>query len=219
MRTSVYVPCDAAALSVGAEQVAQAIASEAERRNAPIRLVRTGTRGLTWLEPLVEVATPNGRHAYGPVRAEDVFALFDAGFLNAPPSRDGGHPLHLGLTDEIPFLKNQQRLTFARVGVIDPRDLDDYLAHDGYAGLKRALDMRPAEIVQAVSDSGLRGRGGAAFPTGIKWKTVLDQPAKQKYIACNADEGDSGSFADRMLMEGDPFMLIEGMTIAGIAVG
>ncbi len=218
MRTSVYVPCDAAALSVGAEQVAQAIAVEAERRNAPIHLVRNGTRGLTWLEPLVEIATPNGRHAYGPVSAEDVSALFEADFLN-PPAENGGHALHLGLTEELPLLKNQQRLTFARVGVIDPVDLDDYLAHDGYAGLKRALDMSPAEIVQAVSDSGLRGRGGAAFPTGIKWKTVLEQSAKQKYVTCNADEGDSGTFADRMLMEGDPFMLIEGMTIAGVAVG
>ena len=218
MTTVVYVPRDAAALSVGAESVAQAIAAEAKRRNAPIRLVRNGTRGLTWLEPLVEVVTPNGRHAYGPVSAQDVPGLFDAGFLGAPPLRSES-PLHLGLTEDLPFLKSQQRLTFARVGVIDPVDLDDYLAHDGYAGLQRALEMSPSDIVQAVSDSGLRGRGGAAFPTGIKWKTVLDQPAAQKYVTCNADEGDSGTFADRMLMEGDPFMLIEGMTIAGLAVG
>src|SRR5690606_21322014 len=180
--------------------------------------------------PLVEVATPAGRHAYGPVNARDVPGLFDADFLGLgrgpkfPPPPSGeelgrGHPLYLGPTEEIPFLKSQQRLTFARVGIIDPVDLEDYIAHDGYAGLERALEMSPAEIVQAVSDSGLRGRGGAAFPTGIKWKTVLDQPAPQKYITCNADEGDSGTFADRMLMEGDPFMLIEGMTIAGLAVG
>jgi formate dehydrogenase iron-sulfur subunit len=214
MITTVYVPQDAAALSVGAERVARAIAAEAERRGTPIRLVRNGTRGLLWLEPLVEVATPNGRHAYGPVTARDVPSLFEAGFLQG-----ASHPLHHGLTEEIPFLKNQQRLTFARVGVIDPTSLTDYLAHDGYAGLRRALEMQPTEIVKTVLDSGLRGRGGAAFPTGIKWQTVLDQAAPQKYIACNADEGDSGTFADRMLMEGDPFMLIEGMTIAGLAVG
>lgn len=214
MRTTVYVPRDAAALSIGAERVAKAIAAEAERRNTPIRLVRNGTRGLQWLEPLVEVATPNGRHAYGPVTVADVPSLFDAGFLQGT-----AHPLHQGLTEEIPFLKSQQRLTFARVGVIDPVNIDDYIAHDGYKGLQRALAMNPADIVQAVLDSGLRGRGGAAFPTGIKWKTVLDQPATQKYVTCNADEGDSGTFADRMLMEGDPFMLIEGMTIAGVAVG
>ncbi len=108
----------------------------------------------------------------------------------------------------------------ARLGVIDPLSLDDYRAHGGYAGLTAALAMAPADIVQAVTDSGLRGRGGAAFPTGIKWRTVLNVPptaATQKYIVCNADEGDSGTFSDRLIMEGDPFGLIEGMTIAGIA--
>jgi formate dehydrogenase iron-sulfur subunit len=214
MRTTVYVPRDAAALSNGAEAVAAAIAAEAQRRDAPVRIIRNGSRGLNWLEPLVEVATASGRYAYGPVGTGDVASLFEASFLAA-----GQHALSLGLTEEIPYLKSQQRLTFARVGVIDPIGLDDYIAHDGYAGLKRALEMSPADIVQAVTESGLRGRGGAAFPTGIKWKTVHDQSAAQKYVTCNADEGDSGTFADRMLMEGDPFMLIEGMTIAAIAVG
>jgi formate dehydrogenase iron-sulfur subunit len=214
MRTTVYVPRDAAALSNGAEAVAAAIAAEAQRRDAPVRIVRNGSRGLNWLEPLVEVATASGRYAYGPVGTGDVASLFEANFLAA-----GQHTVSLGLTEEIPYLKSQQRLTFARVGVIDPISLDDYIAHDGYAGLKRALEMSPADIVQAVTESGLRGRGGAAFPTGIKWKTVHDQSAAQKYVTCNADEGDSGTFADRMLMEGDPFMLIEGMTIAAIAVG
>ena len=214
MRTTVYIPRDAAALSVGAEAVAQSIAAEAIRRDSPVHIVRNGSRGLQWLEPLVEVVMSSGRHAYGPVTADDVSALFDANFLAA-----GDHPLHLGLTEDIPALKNQQRLTFARVGVIDPLSLEDYLQYDGYAGLRQALTMKPAAIVQAVTESGLRGRGGAAFPTGIKWKTVLDQPPTQKYVTCNADEGDSGTFADRMLMEGDPLMLIEGMTIAALAVG
>jgi formate dehydrogenase iron-sulfur subunit len=105
------------------------------------------------------------------------------------------------------------------VGIVEPTSLDDYLAHGGYHGLRHALTLQPEEIVQTVIDSGLRGRGGAAFPTGIKWQTVLNAPAIQKYITCNADEGDSGTFADRMLMEGDPFILIEGMTIAALAVG
>jgi formate dehydrogenase iron-sulfur subunit len=214
MSTIVYVPRDATALSLGAESVAKAIAAEAERRGLDVRIVRNGSRGMFWLEPLVEVATPEGRQAYGPVTAGDVPGLFDAGFLQGSK-----HPLHQGLTEEIPYLKSQQRLTFARVGVIDPVSVEDYVAHGGYEGLKRALTLQPAEIVQAVTDSGLRGRGGAAFPTGIKWKTVLDQPPTQKYVTCNADEGDSGTFADRMLMEGDPLMLIEGMTIAGLAVG
>ena len=211
---TVYVPRDSGALSLGAEEVARAIASEAAARHVDLRLVRNGSRGMCWLEPLVEVDTPSGRIAYGPVTAVDVTGLFDADFVHA-----GSHALALGPTEEIPYLKRQERLTFARVGVTDPVSLDDYLAHGGYRGLRRAVAMGGAEIVQTVTDSGLRGRGGAAFPTGIKWKTVLDQPASQKYVTCNADEGDSGTFADRMLMEGDPFVLIEGMTIAGIAVG
>jgi len=214
MNIKVYVPRDATALSLGAERVARVIESEARRRGLSVQLIRNGSRGLFWLEPLVEVETAAGREAYGPVTAQDVPSLFEAVFLEGK-----SHPLHLGPTEEIKELKSQQRLTFARVGVIDPVSVDDYIAHGGYAGLKRALSMSPAEIVDAVTQSGLRGRGGAAFPTGIKWKTVLDQPPQQKYVTCNADEGDSGTFADRMLMEGDPLMLIEGMTIAGIAVG
>jgi formate dehydrogenase iron-sulfur subunit len=214
MSTVVYVPGDAGALSLGAGEVAQAISAEARRRSADIALVRNGSRGVYWLEPLVEVETPAGRMAYGPVSVADVPGLFAAGFLHG-----GVHPLAHGLTDSIPWLKGQQRLTFERVGVIDPTSLADYVKNGGYRGLTRALSMSGADIVQAVTASGLRGRGGAAFPTGIKWKTVLDQRTAQKFITCNADEGDSGTFADRMLMEGDPLSLIEGMTIAGIAVG
>ncbi|OZB62036.1 MAG: formate dehydrogenase [Lysobacterales bacterium 13-68-4] len=214
MSFTVYVPRDASALSLGAEATASAIAAEAARRGIDVTLVRNGSRGLYWLEPMVEVATPEGRVAYGPVQAADVAALFDADFLHG-----GKHALALGPTEQIPYLAKQERLTFARVGIVDPRSLDDYRAHGGYRGLDNALAMQPAAIVQAVTDSGLRGRGGAAFPTGIKWKTCHDASADQKYIVCNADEGDSGTFADRMLMEGDPFVLVEGMTIAGLAVG
>lgn len=213
-RIKVYVPRDAAALSVGADDVAHAIAAEAGPRGLDIQLVRNGTRGMLWLEPLVEVETAQGRIAYGPVTLEDVHALFEADFLHG-----GAHPLNLGLTEEIPYFKRQQRLTFARCGLIDPLSLDDYRAHGGFRGLAQALLMKRGAIVMAVTDSGLRGRGGAAFPAGIKWKTVLDTPADQKYVVCNADEGDSGTFSDRMIMEGDPFLLIEGMTIAGIAAG
>jgi formate dehydrogenase iron-sulfur subunit len=212
--TTVYVPRDSSALSLGANAVADAIAIEATRRKASIRLIRNGSRGLYWLEPMVEVTTPRGRIAYGPISAADVPALFEAGFLEG-----GQHSLGLGLTDDITFLKRQSRVTFARVGITDPVSLDDYLTHGGYRGLTRALAMSGAEIVQEVTASNLRGRGGAAFPAGIKWKTTLDQTAKQKYVVCNADEGDSGTFSDRMIMEGDPFVLIEGMTIAGVAVG
>jgi formate dehydrogenase iron-sulfur subunit len=210
----VFVPRDATALSLGANRTATAILAEAQKRGIDITLIRNGSRGLFWLEPLVEVETEKGRVAYAPVKPKDVAGLFDADFLHG-----GDHLLNLGLTEEIPYLKNQQRLTFARVGITDPISLEDYLAHDGYKGLKNALAMTPENIVKAITDSGLRGRGGAAFPTGIKWNTVLGAKGDQKYIVCNADEGDSGTYSDRMVMEDDPFVLIEGMTIAGIAVG
>ncbi len=214
MSITVYVPRDSAALAVGADQVARRIADEAARRGLDVQLVRNGSRGLFWLEPLVEVRTEQGRIAYGPVTAGDVPALFDAGFLSG-----GTHALHLGPTEEIGYLKKQERLTFARMGVTDPLSIDDYLAHEGFQGLQRALALAPAEVVQQLLDAGLRGRGGAAFPAGIKWKTVLGAQAPQKYIVCNADEGDSGTYSDRMVMEGDPFLLIEGMVIAGLATG
>ncbi len=212
--TIVYVPRDSAALAVGADDVAAALQAECARRGLAIELVRNGSRGLLWLETLVEIATPQGRVAYGPVNAEDVASLLDAGLLQGAP-----HALGHGPTEQIPYLANQERLTFARMGVTDPLSLADYEAHEGWAGLRAAIALPGATIVQHVLDSGLRGRGGAAFPTGIKWKTVAAAQAAQKYIVCNADEGDSGTFSDRMTMEGDPYMLIEGMTIAGLAVG
>ena len=214
MSIKIFVPRDAVALALEADTVAAAISAEAAKRGIEIALVRNGSRGMFWLEPLVEVETAAGRVAYGPVTPEDVAALFDAGLADGAT-----HALSHGLTEELPYLKNQERVTFARIGVTDPLSMNDYLAHEGFLGLQRALAMTPADIVQEVTDSGLRGRGGAAFPTGIKWKTVLGAQAAQKYIVCNADEGDSGTFSDRMVMEDDPFMLIEGMTIAGLAVG
>jgi formate dehydrogenase iron-sulfur subunit len=212
--TTVWVPRDTSALSVGAEAVAHAVSREAGRRDIPLQVRRNGSRGLFWLEPLVEVETPAGRFAYGPVSAADVPGLFDAAFLAA-----GAHRLRVGPVKQIPYLARQERLCFARMGAIDPLSIAEYQTHGGFAGLRNALDLSSAQIVQQITDSGLRGRGGAAFPTGIKWKTVLDTAATPKYVVCNADEGDSGTFSDRMQMEGDPFALIEGMTIAALAVG
>ena len=203
----IYVPMDSAAKALGADEVAESIKREAASRGIDAEIIRNGSRGMVWLEPLVEIDQGQGRIGYGPVSADDVPALLD------------GKLESLGAVEEIPFLARQTRLTFARCGIIDPFNLDEYRAHGGLAGLRRACSMTPAEIVQEVTDSGLRGRGGAGFPTGIKWKTVMEAEAPQKYIVCNADEGDSGTFADRMIMEGDPFTLIEGMAIAGLAVG
>lgn len=203
----VYVPRDSAAKALGADAVAEAIAAEAEKRGLEIELIRNGTRGMIWLEPLVEIDRGAGREGFGPVSVADVPALLD-GTLEG-----------LGPVEEIPFFARQTRLTFARCGLTDPLSLTDYEAHGGLAGLRRALGMSAEAIVDEVKQSGLRGRGGAGFPTGIKWDTVRLAKAEQKYIVCNADEGDSGTFADRMIMEGDPFCLIEGMAIAGLGVG
>ncbi len=213
MKMRIFVPRDAGAIAVGADEVVAAFEQAAAKRDLPIQIIRTGSRGLYWLEPMVEVATVKGRVAYGPVSPADVPSVFEAMASNGP------HPLRLGLADEIPWLKRQTRLTFARCGIIDPRSVDDYRAHGGYKGLERALSLTPQAILADVTVSGLRGRGGAGFPTGIKWKTAADASADRKYIVCNADEGDSGTFADRMIMEGDPFVVIEGMTIAAITVG
>lgn len=216
MTITIYVPCDTTALSLGADQVAQQIRDHASKQGTDINIVRNGSRGLFWLEPLVEVMMAEGRVAYGPVEPEQITELIAAGMLEGK----SGHPLYLGVIEDHPYLKRQQRLTFSRIGITDPISLEDYLAHDGFSGLKNAATLTPQGIVDEVKTSGLRGRGGAAFPAGIKWQTVLNEPHnQQKYIVCNADEGDSGTFADRLVMECDPYMLIEGMAIAGLAVG
>jgi formate dehydrogenase iron-sulfur subunit len=214
MSVRVFMPCDSAALAVGADEVAQALQDQATARGLDLDVQRNSSRGLFWLEPLLEVETEQGRIAYGPVSPEDVASLLDADVLHG-----GTHPLCLGPTEQIPFLAQQQRLTFARMGITRPLSLEDYAAHGGWQGLQQALSLPSEAVVQTVLDSGLRGRGGAAFPAGIKWRTVLGAAATQKYVVCNADEGDSGTFSDRMTLEGDPFMLIEGMVIAGLAVG
>lgn len=223
MTRTVFVPRDSAARSVGADDVAAAITSAAAGRD-DVRVVRTGSRGMLWREPLVEVATDGGpRVAFGPVAPDDVPALLAAGLLDADPTAPGGplaaHPLHLGPTEDLEWLAAQNRVTFTRVGVVDPLSADDYVAAGGTAGLRAALAMTPEQVVEEVTASGLRGRGGAGFPAGVKWRTVAGAQADLKFVCCNADEGDSGTFADRMLLEGDPFSTIEGMTIAAYAVG
>jgi formate dehydrogenase iron-sulfur subunit len=212
--TRILVPDDTSACSLGADAVAELIGRCVVQRGLEARVVRNGSRGMYWLEPLVEIDTPQGRIGFGPILPEQVALLFSGAALP-----DTTHPLSVGRVDDIPYLRAQQRLTFARAGVIEPLSVDQYQATGGLDGLRRALALAPQQIVDAVKRSGLRGRGGAAFPAGIKWQTVLDTPAQPKYVVCNADEGDSGTFADRLLMEADPFQLIEGMAIAALAVG
>lgn len=212
---TLFIPRDTTACARGADQIALAAAEAIDKQDLDLRIVRNGSRGLYWLEPLVEIEIEGERHGFGPLDVQGIKDLLADYPWQAAPD----HPCYLGKTEDIPFLAKQQRVTFSRVGVIDPLSIDDYLDHGGFLGLKTALNKSAQQIVDDIKQSGLRGRGGAAFPTGIKWQTVLDEAGPKKYIVCNADEGDSGTFSDRMLMESDPFSLIEGMIIAGIAVG
>lgn len=214
MRKTIYIPGDSSARAAGSDEVALEIRKEAEKRGLNVDIVRNGSRGMYWLEPLLEVSTPEGRFSYGPVSPASAGSLFDAGFLDG-----GGHPLSLGRTEDIPYLKDQERLLFKRAGLTDPLSIEDYRRHGGYKGLQRAINLTPRDIIEEVKASGHRGRGGGAFPTGLKWETALKTPSDARFVVCNADEGDCGSFSDRMIMEGDPFALIEGMTIAALAVG
>ena len=209
----IFVPGDAAAVAVGADAVAAALANVVARRGVQATIVRNGSRGAHFLEPLIEVEIDGERIGYGPIYSGDVADLFDALIVG------GEHPLRIGDPAAHPFLAKQTRLTFARCGIVDPASLDDYCAHGGCGGLERAIAMGAEARIETIKNSGLRGRGGAGFPTGIKWDTVRLADAPRKYVVCNADEGDSGTFADRLVMEGDPFVLIEGMAICGIATG
>jgi formate dehydrogenase iron-sulfur subunit len=210
--TRVFVPLDSFAVACGADEIAEELGRLAADRGVDVRIVRNGSRGMAWLEPMLEVETASGRIAYGPIEPGEIGALLDSGFLDG-----GDHAKRIGPPEEVPFFAKQTRLIFKRCGITDPLSLDEYRAHGGLDGLRRAIELGPEAVVAEVTDSGLRGRGGAGFPTGIKWKTVLETEADRKYIVANADEGDSGTFSDRMIMEGDPFCLIEGMAIAGIA--
>ena len=209
-----YIPLDSAAVSLGADEVAKAMSKAAESRRLNLKIIRTGSRGMHWLEPLVEIDREGRRFAFGPVQPQDAKNLVDA-----ISKQKYDHDKSLGWVDEIDYIASQNRLTFHRCGVIDPLNYGDYVRHGGGEGLKSALSKAPTKVCEEILTSGLRGRGGAGFPAGIKWKTVAAAQADQKYVVCNADEGDSGTFADRMIMEGDPFSLIEGMAIAGVAVG
>ncbi len=206
-RGRIFVPLDSLAVALGADDVADGLMS------AGFDVVRTGSRGMHWLEPLVEIERAGVRHGFGPVEAGDVASLA------AAISSGAAHPRALGPVEALAFYVEQKRLTFARCGVIDPISAEDYRIHGGLKGLEKAVALSGAAVCEEILASGLRGRGGAGFPAGIKWKTVAGAVADQKYVVCNADEGDSGTFADRMIMEGDPFLLIEGMAIAGVAVG
>lgn len=198
----VRISDDAVALACGADRVAAAFLS------VGVEVQRVSGWGMHWLEPLAEIEG----QGFGPLMPDDVAAVLE-----------GRSGKSIGPVASHPFLAAQRRITFARAGKTRPLSLADYQASDGWAGLSRAKEIGPARIIEEVTASGLRGRGGAGFPAGMKWQTVAKAVStgagQPKYVVCNADEGDSGTFADRMLMEGDPFALLEGMAIAAHAVG
>ena len=202
-RIKLFVPRDTTACSLGADEVARLLEQYFDQKEMQIEIIRNGSRGLYWLEPMIEVDSEKGRIAYGPIKPQDVedFIAQSCWEINS------SHPFYLGPTEEIPYLKKQERITFSRVGKTDPLSICDFKNHGGFLGLTKALACSSQDIVTCIKESGLRGRGGAAFPTGIKWQTVLDASSETKYIVCNADEGDSGTFSDRMLMESDPCLL------------
>lgn len=214
MTIQVFIPKDTTACALGADQLSHELAALADSQGVDLLITRNGSRGAFWLEPLVEVESEAGRVGFANIKSEQLPSL-----LACMQNDLTEHPACVGLIDALPWFAQQQRLTFSRAGVIDPVSVEHYRAFGGFAGLQKALSLSPQAIVDEVLASGLRGRGGAAFPAGIKWQTVLDAQAPQKYIVCNADEGDSGTFADRLLMEADPYQLLEGMAIAGLAVG
>ena len=215
----IFIPQDTTSLALGSDQVASLLMELSNDRGLDVNLTRNGSRGMFWLEPLLEVEFEDDRVGFGPVTLADVPSIIDILEDSQDDFNNITHPLFLGRVENIEYLAKQQRLTFKRSGLCDPTCIKSYQNLSGFEGLTRALPLSSQSIVDEIKNSGLRGRGGAAFPAGIKWQTVLDAPGEQKYIVCNADEGDSGTFADRLLMESDPYQLIEGMTIAGLAVG
>ena len=196
--TVVRISDDALALACGADELAAAFAA------AGCMVERVSSWGMHWLEPLAEI---DGQ-GFGPLDPTDVAAVLA-----------GASDKTIGRIVDHPFIAGQQRFTFARAGKTRPLSLEDYAATGGWTGLAKARLIGPLATIDEVTRSGLRGRGGAGFPAGVKWQTVAKAPGGPKYIVCNADEGDSATFADRMVMEGDPFMLIEGMAIAALATG
>ncbi len=197
--TRYYVSNDVVAVAAGADRVAKALAAKGGQ------VVRTSSRGAFFLEPLVEADAEGGRIAWANATEKSVAAIL---------AGKGAEPVA-----KIPFLAKQARFTFARAGVIDPLSIEDYRVHGGWRGLEKALALDPQKIVDEVKLSALRGRGGAAFPAGVKWQTTKDSPSDQKYVVANADEGDPGTYSDRMVMEGEPYRLLEGMAICARAVG
>ncbi len=218
---TVTVGLSSCGIAAGAADVMAAFEREIEKRGLDVRLRRTGCIGMCYSEPIVDVDAPGaGRHTYGGITADQVERIVDEHIAGGAPVdewlvRAEGRDL----PDEA-YYSRQVRLVLRNAGMIDPESIDEYIEAGGYAALEKAVtSMKPEEVVKEITDSGLRGRGGAGFPTGVKWDLARKQPGGKKYVIVNADEGDPGAFMDRSILEGDPHSVLEGLAIAAYAIG
>jgi len=213
--------------AAGAMAVLEAIDKELSRRNIDAIITQVGCIGLCYAEPLVDIIKANRpRICYGGVSPEIIPQLIEDYIISDNPRPDmalgtiGEYSIDgLPKLFELPMLRPQVRISLRNCGLIDPEDIKQYVANGGYSGLAKALRMSPEEVIEEIKKSGLRGRGGAGFPTGQKWEFCRRSPGKEKYLICNADEGDPGAFMDRSLLESDPHAVLEGMLIGAYAIG
>ena len=225
----VYIGMGTCGLATGAGKVREAVEKWAESRGQSIEITPTGCIGFCQVEPIMDVVVESGhRLSYGQVQPEDVSFILDEalnknnykidGLLGQ--HRNGSTPLEgIPCLEEHPFFRKQLKKVLRNCGIINPVSLEEYKASGGFAGLGKALAMTPRDVIDEVTRSGLRGRGGGGFTTGKKWLFAYNENNAKKYIVCNADEGDPGAFMDRALMEGDPYAVLEGIMIAGYAIG
>jgi NADH-quinone oxidoreductase subunit F len=214
-------------MAAGASAVLKAIEGELARRNIQANIIPVGCIGLCYLEPIIDIMKPrHPRISYCQVTPEKAVKLIEDYLVDDNPRPDMalgnfGEDSFTGIPKflEHPMLKPQVRIVTRNCGHINPEDINHYIVKDGYQGLHRALGMNPEDVIKEVEKSGLRGRGGAGFPTSRKWEEARHSKATPKFVVCNADEGDPGAFMDRSVLEGDPHSVLEGMSIAGYAVG
>ncbi len=213
--------------SAGASSLIEKLSSKISSKNIECKVIEVGCIGMCYLEPIVSIYNPGNPHfVYGKVSENDAEKLIDAYLINNEIVNEniigtlGDTKLdNLNGIWETSVLKPQERLVLKNCGIIDPTNLNHYLAKKGYSGLQEAFQLSSQEVIERIKESGLRGRGGAGFPTWKKWQFCKDQQNDAKYLICNADEGDPGAFMNRSLIEGDPHSLIEGMIIAAYAIG
>ncbi|GAI14344.1 unnamed protein product, partial [marine sediment metagenome] len=211
--------------AAGALATLEALEKELSRRSIEVKVIQVGCMGLCYAEPLVTISKPDSlRIVYHNLTPELVPRLIEGYIMSDDPCLELALGILEGGEEESPYIpellrfEHELRLVLRRCGYIDPKSINHYIANGGYSGLEKALKLQPEEIIEEIKGSGLRGRGGAGFPTGRKWESCRNAKGEPKYVVCNADEGDPGAFMDRVVLESDPQQVIEGMIIAGYAI-